>query len=122
MGERTSKTADRFTIRDVLFLTFAVAVYSASSFFSKSASGYEFLSYPYIGNLCGVILVLGIYAILWQMALKKVQLSQAYPFRSLGIVFGLAIAGFVFHETITLLNLMGSGLVIIGLLVITTSK
>ena len=122
MRERTSKTADRLTIRDVLFLTFAVAVYSASCLFSKSASIHEFLSVPFICCLCGVILILGIYAILWQIALKKVPLNQAYPFRSLGVVYGLSIAGLVFHETITLFNLLGSGLVIVGLLVITTSK
>jgi drug/metabolite transporter (DMT)-like permease len=118
MKEQIQRTKDK-GVRNLFLLCFAVAVYSTSGLFSKLASGYEFLSFPYTCCLCGVILVLGIYAILWQMALKKIPLSQAYPFRSLGVVFGLAIAGLIFHETITLFNLLGSGLVIVGLLVIT---
>jgi len=107
---------------NMVLLCVAVAIYSLSGLFSKFASDYEFMSFPYICSLCGVVLILGIYAILWQIILKKIPLSQAYPFRSLGIVFGLAIAYFVFHETITMYNLLGSVLVVVGLLLITTSK
>lgn len=105
-----------------LFLCLAVAVYSLSGFFTKLASGYEFLSGPYIVCLSGVVFVLGIYAVLWQMALKKVPLNQAYPFRSLSVVFGLAIAYFAFHEVVTWQNLAGGTLVLLGLLVMTTGK
>lgn len=107
---------------NMVLLCIAVAIYSLSGFFSKLGSGYEFLSFPYICSLCGVILILGIYAILWQIILKMIPLSQAYPFRSLSIVFGLAIAYFVFNETITICNLLGSVLVVVGLLLVTTSK
>ena len=110
------------SVRNILFLCFAVAVYSASGFFSKMASRYDFLSFSYLLCLGGVVLVLGTYAILWQMALKEVPLNKAYLFRSLGVVYGLAIAGFVFHEVLTLFNLLGGVLVIVGLLVMTTSK
>ena len=110
------------SVRNILFLCFAVAVYSVSGFFSKMASGHDFLSFPYLLYLGGVVLVLGTYAILWQMALKRVPLNKAYLFRSLGVVYGLAIAYFVFHETITWGNLLGGGLVLGGLLVLMTEK
>ena len=110
------------SVRNILFLCFAVAVYSASGFFSKMASRYYFLSLPYLICLGGVILVLGTYAILWQMALKKVPLNKAYLFRSLGVVYGLAIACFAFHESITWGNLLGGGIVLGGLLVLMTEK
>ena len=110
------------SVRNILFLCFAVAVYSASGFFSKMASRYDFLSCPYLLCLGGVVLVLGTYAILWQMALKEVPLNKAYLFRSLGIVYGLAIAYFVFQETITWGNLLGGGIVIGGLLVLMSEK
>ena len=104
------------SVRNILFLCFAVAVYSASGLFAKLASRYDFLSFPYLLCLGGVVLVLGTYAILWQMALKKVPLNKAYLFRSLGVVYGLAIAFFVFQETITWRNLLGGGIVLGGLL------
>ena len=106
------------SVRNILFLCFAVAVYSASGFFSKLASRYDFLSFSYLLCLGGVVLVLGTYAILWQMALKEVPLNKAYLFRSLGVVYGLALAFFVFQETITWGNLLGGGIVLGGLLVL----
>lgn len=105
-----------------ILLCLVMAVYSLSGFFTKMASRHDFLSKSYIGCLAGVLVVLGTYAVLWQMILKRMPLSKAYPYRSLGVVYGLAIAGFVFQESITLLNLIGSALVIVGLLVITTGK
>ena len=110
------------SVRNILFLSFAVAVYSASGFFSKMASRQEFLSFPYLLYLGGVVIVLGTYAILWQMALKKVPLNKAYLFRSLGLVYSIAIAYFIFHETITWGNLLGGGIVLGGLLVLMTEK
>lgn len=110
------------SVRDIFFLCFAVAVYSASGLFSKMASRYDFLSLPYLLCLGGVVLVLGTYAILWQIALKKVPLNKAYLFRSLGVVYGLAIACLVFHESITWGNLLGGGIVLGGLLVLMTEN
>ena len=113
---------EALSIRNIIFLSFAVAVYSSSGFFSKMASRYDFLSLPYLLCLGGVVLVLGTYAILWQIALKKVPLNKAYLFRSLGVVYGLAIACLVFHESITWGNLLGGGIVLGGLLVLMTEK
>ena len=110
------------SVKNILFLNFAVAVYSASGFFSKLASRHDFLSFPYLLCLGGVVLVLGIYAILWQIALKKVPLNKAYLFRSLGLVYGLAIAYFAFHESVTWGNLLGGGIVLGGLLALLTEK
>lgn len=110
------------SVRNILFLCFAVAVYSASGLFTKLASRHDFLSCPYLLWLGGVVLVLGIYAILWQMALKEVPLNKAYLFRSLGLVYGMAIAFFVFQETITWGNLLGGAIVIGGLLVLMGEK
>lgn len=118
----TPRTAEGLTIRNALFLVFSVAVYSFAGFFSKLASGYDFLSLPYISCLGGVIIVLGIYAVLWQMALKRVPLNQAYLFRSLGLVFGLAIAYFAFHESISWHNLLGAAIVLCGLLILLSKK
>ena len=112
------KTTSALTTSQAFFLTFAVAVYSSSGFFSKLASTHVFLSAPYLCCLGGVVIVLGFYAVLWQIALKRVPLHQAYLFRSLGVGFGLVIAYFFFHESISLQNMIGAGIVICGLLLL----
>lgn len=105
-----------------LFLCFTVAIYSTSSIFSKLASGYEFLSFPYLICLGGIVSVLGVYAVLWQMALKRVPLNQAYLFRSLGLIYGLCIAHFLFNERMTVQNIAGCCLVLTGMLILLSKK
>ena len=109
-------------LADSLFLSFSIAVYAVSGYFSKLASGFAFLSTAYLLCIGGALTVLATYAVLWQIALKRVPLSQAYPFRSLGVVYGLAIAYFAFHENVTWQNLIGAIIVLSGLLIITTGK
>lgn len=121
-SEMTDRKKEGLSIANALFLSLSIAVYSSADFFSKLASGYDFLSLPYICCLGGVIIVLGIYAVLWQMALKRVPLNQAYLFRSLGVVFGLAIAYLAFHESISWQNLLGAAIVLCGLLVLLSEK
>lgn len=110
------------TVGWTFFLCFVIAVYSASGIFTKFASRYEFLSAHYIGCLFGAIFILGIYAVLWQVVLKKIPLNQAYLFRSLGLVYSLAIACFIFNEMISLQNIVGCGLVLGGLVILSSGK
>lgn len=113
---------NKLTIGRIIFLCFSIAIYSLSGFFTKLAAGYAFISMPYLLCLIAVFGVLGIYAVLWQMILKRVPLSMAYPFRSLGVVYGLAIAGFAFHELITWQNILGGAIVMFGLFIMATDK
>lgn len=117
MGQKSTLSSVYF-----LLLCLAVAIYSMSGFFTKLAAGYTFMSITYVLCLVAVVGVLGLYAVLWQMILKRVPLSVAYPFRSLGVVYGLAIAGFAFHEPITWQNLLGGAIVMLGLFIMTTGK
>lgn len=110
------------SFKSIFFISFTVAVYSLSGLFSKLASSCDFLSYSYFLCLLGVIGVLGCYAVLWQVVLKRLPLSKVYPFRSLSIVFGLGIAYYAFREVITWQNVIGSIIVLTGLVIITTGK
>lgn len=108
--------------KNILLIAVVVAIYSLSGLFTKLASSYDFLTTGYSLCLSGVICILGLYAILWQLVLKRIPLNQAYPFRSLSVVFGLAIAYFAFQETVTRQNLLGCAIVLLGLLIITTGR
>lgn len=106
----------------ILLLCFAVGIYSLSGLFVKLASGHGFLSLPYLICLFGAVAVLGLYAVMWQMALKRVKLNQAYMFRSLGLIYSLSIAYFVFSEQITPCNMLGCALVVTGILILLGGK
>ena len=122
MCKMVTNQSGRLSIGNALSLSMAVAVYSMSGIFTKLASCYEFVSLPYIACLLGVVFVLGIYAVLWQIILKRVSLSQAYPFRSLGIIYSLGIACFAFHEDVTVQNVLGACIVLCGLSIMSIRK
>ena len=53
----------------------------------------------------------------WMAAMTKFELSYAYPFMSLSFVFVLVLSGFFFHESITLLKVLGVLFIITGIVV-----
>ena len=60
----------------------------------------------------------GISTIFWILALSKFDLSYAYPFLSIGYVLILVVSFFIFHESITVLKVVGVGAIIAGLVLI----
>jgi len=59
--------------------------------------------------------------IAWMMAMTKFEVSYAYPWVSLNYVIVLGFGVWLFHETFTLHKLIGTILIIAGLIVITKS-
>jgi drug/metabolite transporter (DMT)-like permease len=54
----------------------------------------------------------------WMLAMTKFEISYAYPFVSLNYILVLAAAFFLLNETLSATKLMGSALVVIGIIVI----
>ena len=90
-------------------------IYTSSGVFSKLASQQEILSLEYIAFLACTVGVLGIYAVLWQQIIKRMDVSLAYMFKGTGVVFGLMLAHFVFGEAITTTNIVGAAIIICGI-------
>lgn len=77
-----------------------------------------------IGTNPYVILGLAIYVsgtVFWLVALSRVDLSYAYPFASLSYVVMLAASWLLFHENISLVRLLGTLVVGMGVLLISRS-
>jgi len=54
----------------------------------------------------------------WMMAMTKFELSYAYPFVALNYVLILFMGFVIFHEAITLSKILGSLLIVAGVLVL----
>ena len=63
----------------------------------------------------------GVSTILWIMALKKVELSYAYPMVSLGYVFVFIASYFMFNESINGLRMGGAVLIMAGIVLVAKS-
>lgn len=89
-------------------------IYTSSGIFSKSASRCDFLSFSYLAFLSGCVFVLGVYAVLWQQVIKRMPVSDAYMLKSMTGFIGLAYAHFIFDEPITIANIVGTTIILLG--------
>ena len=110
------------TVHHIVLLLGAFIVYSCTSLFSKSASMHPFLSVPYVLNFGGMLCCMGVYAILWQKVLGFMALNKAFLFKSMTIVMILGFCYFLFGETITMNNIIGTAFIISGLVVLAWKK
>ena len=98
-----------------LALTGINLIYACTYICMKMASPYEFLSIPYILWTLAAIGIMGIYAVLWQQILTRVHLSTAYMFKGTSLIFVLLLSALLFDESITLTNILGSIIIVLGI-------
>ena len=90
-------------------------VYACTAIFTKMASRQEMLSWPYLLWIAGAVGVLGVYALLWQQLIARIPLSTAYMFKGTSLIFVLLISALLFGEAITMTNIIGSVIIIFGI-------
>lgn len=90
-------------------------VYACTSIFTKMASQQEPMSFPYLLWIAGAVGVMGVYAMLWQQVISRMSLSTAYMFKGTSLIFVLLISALLFGETITINNLIGSAIIVLGI-------
>lgn len=90
-------------------------LYACVTLFTKFAAQQEFMSMPYYLAFCGAIGVMGMYAICWQQVLKHIDLSTAYMFKGTSLIFVILLAYVLFGEAITIMNIIGAIVIIIGI-------
>lgn len=110
------KKGNRFLI--LLFLQVIIVVYTMSGVAAKFASQYAFLSPGFILCYGAEIFILGVYAILWQQIIKRVDLSVAYANRSVALLWSMLWAGLFFAEQVTIKNIFGVIVVLIGTMIV----
>lgn len=102
--------------KDYLLLQGGVLIYSINTVCAKIASGKPVLSGAFIGWLALVVLMLGIYALIWQQSMKKIELSVGYANKATGLGWALLWSILLFHDTVTPGKICGIALVIGGTL------
>lgn len=69
----------------------------------------------------GGLLIYGLGVIFWVIALSQLELSFAYPFGSLSYIGIILASYFIFKERINRARLLGIGIIVMGLLIISQS-
>ena len=108
----------KITIKDILVLQIVIAIYTLSTVMAKQASGQPLFSVGFFGFYGADLLILGIYALLWQQMIKKFELSVAYTNRAMALLWSLIWAVVIFKDNITVKNVIGVALVIAGTIIV----
>lgn len=110
------------SLKNIILLQAVIVIYTISSVMSKEAS-------KSAGNLTRFLfffgmefVILAVYAVLWQQMIKRFELSVAYANRSMAVVWSMAWAVVFFHDTITLQNIVGVLLVVIGTILVNSEN
>lgn len=98
----------------LLYSLVAVVAKSSAAFSLNSAASLI----RYLLGLCMLV----VYALLWQISLKRMSLSLAFMCKGSLVVFALFWSQLIFRETLTLFNVLGVILVIAGIVLFSTGK
>ena len=103
--------------KHIVFLIIIYILFSLSSVFMKYASSYDklFLKLIFFTASIGV---LGVFSLLWQVALKDIELSKAYMFKSTTLIWSLIYGILFFGETVSIQKIIGIIITMIGMMII----
>ncbi|MBQ8982598.1 MAG: transporter [Lachnospiraceae bacterium] len=105
----------------IILLHLMLLVYSTTGIFSKLAGKYPFFSVRFFLYYGLDLLVLGIYAIVWQRIIKRIPLTTAYANRAITTIWGLLWGWLLFNENITIGKIISIILVVSGIILYSLS-
>jgi len=103
------------SLKDYILLYSGLLIYSLCSVMSKFASNYTVGSVQFCLFYSVSLMNLAIYALFWQQILKRFLLTKAYANRPMATVFGMLWGSLLFHEEITTNMLIGTGIIMLGI-------
>lgn len=109
-------------IKTLIFLHLILFMYSCCGIFSKLAGLQKFLSLQFFIYYGIVILILLVYAILWQMVIKLLPLTTAFANKAVTVIWGIIFGITIFDESLTLGKVLGAVLIILGIIFYTKSS
>lgn len=106
------------TLKNIILLQAIIIIYTVSSVMAKFASANKETPIKFFLFLGLEFVILAVYAVLWQQMIKRFDLSVAYANRSMAILWSMIWAVIFFHDKITLRNVLGVLLVLLGTIVV----
>ena len=93
-------------------------LYACVGICTKMAAMQPTGSWPYLLWFAGAVAIIAFYALLWQQVLRHIELSTAYMFKGTTLIFTMLIAALLFGEVITVTNIIGSAIIICGIVLL----
>ena len=106
---------------DILVLIGINMIYACVGICTKMAAQYTALSWPYLLWFGGAVVIIALYALLWKQVLRRIEISTADMFKGTTLIFTMLIAALLFGETITIPNIIGSLIIVSGIVILARS-
>ena len=78
-------------------------------------------SLSYLLWFSGAVVIIAVYAFIWQQVLRRMDLSTAYMFKGTTLIFTMLIAALLFGETVTVPNIIGSLIIVCEIVILARS-
>ena len=108
-------------VKEIAALVGVNMVYACVGVCTKMAALQETGSWPYLLWFGGAVAIIAVYALLWQQVLRRIELSTAYMFKGTTLIFTMLIAALLFGEQITIPNIVGSIIIVTGIVILARS-
>lgn len=118
LSQKGSPLKKNISVKWLIILQAVVVIYTTAGIFAKLAAAQPFMSLGFVLLYGAEIGVLGVYALLWQQVIKRVDLSIAYANRAIALIWSMLWAFFLFGEEITPKNMIGVVIVVIGTMIV----
>lgn len=103
------------SVLTLIILHLALLLSSLSSVCSKMAAGQKFLSFRFLVYFGLVLVIMFVYAVVWQQILKRMPLTVAYANKPVTMVWGMIWGALIFKERITWNMVLGAMIIFLGI-------
>lgn len=100
----------------------SIVYLSISGIFAKKLSSLSYFSNLFLLYAFLIVFIVGTYAIVWQQIIKHFDISIAYANKGTSIIWIFLWSNLFFGETITLRNMIGALIVMIGVIVVSRDE
>lgn len=105
----------KISIQSIILMQGSALIFSLSNIFSKMAAREKSVTVKFCVFYSMSLIIMGIYAVLWQQILKRVSMIVAYSNRLVAMIWGIVWGILIFKEKITIQVVIGTIIIFLGL-------
>ena len=101
-------------VKNLLIVNIMFFIYSFSGVFTKLAAREKMFSFNFFAFYGGTLLIMAVYAFVWQQIIHKLPLMVAYANKAMVVIWGLVWGCLFFQERLTAGKVISVLLVAVG--------
>ena len=122
MTEMINKEGKNSKLISLVLLHITFMIYSLAAVCSKQAGSQGALNIKFICYYGLTLIILVVYAVLWQQNLKRMSLITAYANKAVTVIWGLVWGVIFYQEKVRWNQILGIAIIVIGICIMVREK